>query len=233
MIYVCIRYIGVPIISNDFDECWIILDRLSEVINGGENILDYGCGSGILSIASLGLGAATSVGVDVEADALVTSEKNLELNGYALLIKLFNLSSNFNIVSNNFKLLSFGDRYEGLHVREVVPYCLRRPGADICIANILIGQLVRPSMVSAIVTNLAPGGLLCLSGIRPKEVESLKVAYNDHIEWLDMYYDELAAVDTEGSVESYGFDCGTWSRLVGRLKSGGIDSRAMSELAVS
>lgn len=44
-------------------------------------MLDYGCGSGILSIAALGLGAATSVGVDVEAEALVTAEKNMELNG--------------------------------------------------------------------------------------------------------------------------------------------------------
>ena len=88
-------------------------------------------------------------------------------------------------------------------------------------------------MVSAIVTNLAPGGLLCLSGIRPKEVDSLKAAYDDHIDWIDENYGELSAIDTEGSVESYGFDCGTWSRVVGRLKSGGIDSRAMSELAVS
>ena len=59
----------------------LCLKWLSDVVIGGENVLDYGCGSGILSIAALGLGAATSVGVDVEAEALVTSEKNLELNG--------------------------------------------------------------------------------------------------------------------------------------------------------
>ena len=51
-----------------------------DVILGGESILDYGCGSGILSIAALGLGASTAVGVDVEAEALVTSEANMELN---------------------------------------------------------------------------------------------------------------------------------------------------------
>ena len=59
----------------------LCLEWLGDIIVGGESILDYGCGSGILSIASLGFGAATSVGVDVEAEALVTSEKNLELNG--------------------------------------------------------------------------------------------------------------------------------------------------------
>jgi len=52
-----------------------------EVIIGGESILDYGCGSGVLSIAALGLGASMAVGVDVEAEALVTCQANIELNG--------------------------------------------------------------------------------------------------------------------------------------------------------
>jgi len=88
-------------------------------------------------------------------------------------------------------------------------------------------------MVSAIVTNLAPNALLCLSGIRPGEVNSLKAAYDEHIEWLDGHYDELSATETKGSIESYGFDVGTWARVVGRRKAGSIDLQAMSELAVS
>jgi ribosomal protein L11 methyltransferase len=43
--------------------------------------LDYGCGSGILSIAALHMGAARCVGVDVETEALVASERNVHLNG--------------------------------------------------------------------------------------------------------------------------------------------------------
>jgi len=186
---------------------WICRD---DVIHGGELLLDYGCGSGILSIASLHMGASRTVAVDIEAEALITAERNVALNG-------------------------FEDRFEGLHTREVIPFCLCRPsGVDLCVANILIGQLVRPSMVSAIVTNIAPGGLLCLSGIRPWEVDSLKAAYNEHVEWLDAHYAEMSADETEGSMESYGFDVGRWSRLVGRVKdSGGMDVTAMSELAVS
>ena len=53
----------------------------SDVIQGGETILDYGCGSGILSIAAMHQGASKALGVDVEAEALVTAERNLELNG--------------------------------------------------------------------------------------------------------------------------------------------------------
>ena len=182
----------------------------ADVVQGGEVLLDYGCGSGILSIAGLHFGASRAIGVDVEAEALITAERNLGLNG-------------------------FEDRFEGLHTREIVPGCLQRPsGVDICIANILIGQLVRPSMVSAITTNMEPGSLLCLSGIRPNEVDSLKVAYDDHVDWLDEHYGELSADETEGSIESYGFDVGRWARVVGRLKAtGGMDIESMSELAVS
>jgi len=50
----------------------------------------------------------------------------------------------------------FGDRFEGLHTRKIEPN-------DICIANILVGQLVRPSMAAAIITNVAPKGWLHLS----------------------------------------------------------------------
>mmetsp|Transcript_4360 Transcript_4360/g.5831 ORF Transcript_4360/g.5831 Transcript_4360/m.5831 type:complete len:161 (+) Transcript_4360:618-1100(+) len=131
----------------------------------------------------------------------------------------------------------FGDRFEGFHTREIIPYCLCRPtGANICIANILVGQLVRPSMVSAIITNMAPKSYLCLSGIRPHEVDALKDAYGEYIEWMDEYYDELSACNTDGSIESYGFDVGTWSRVVGRLKEGNdgrMDIESLSELAVS
>lgn len=187
----------------------LCLEWLSTSVQGGELVMDYGCGSGILSIAALHYGASKCIGVDVEAEALVTAERNIELNGMG------------------------GDgRFEGLHTREILPYEFR---TDICVANILIGQLVRPSMVSALVTNIVPGGLLCLSGIRPHQVDSLKEAYSEHVEeWVN--YDELAACDTEASIDSYGFDVGLWSRLVGRIKKDNDrkgDVEIMSELAVS
>lgn len=185
----------------------LCLEWLETAVQGGEIIFDYGCGSGILSIAAFHYGASKCIGVDIEAEALVTAERNVELN-------------------------HFDGRFEGLHTREILPYQFR---TDICVANILIGQLVRPSMVSALVTNIVPGGLLCLSGIRPHQVASLKEAYREHIdEWVD--YEELAATDTEGSIDSYGFDVGQWARLVGRIKMND-DRRStidnMSELAVS
>jgi len=191
--------------------CLEWLSQYDHVIRGGEVVMDYGCGSGILSIAALHQGAARCFGVDVEAEALVTAERNLQLNGY------------------------YDDRFEGLHTREVLPYSVYPGGVDVCVANILVGQLVRPSMVAAIVTNVAPGGLVCFSGIRPHEVDSLKHAYDEYIEeWLENDYAELSAIDTPGSIESYGFDCGTWALLVGRKRiSSERDIERMSEMAVS
>lgn len=192
----------------------LCLEWICEIVQGGETVLDYGCGSGILSIAALHMGAGRCVGVDVEAEALVTAVRNLELNGY---------------VEGN-------GRFDAMHTREVLPYGISTTGVDICVANILVGQLVRSSMVVAIVTNLAPGGLLCLSGIRPgDQVESLKLAYGNYIDWIDNQYSVLSASNTKGSIESYGFDCGEWSRLVGRKKEPSTrdDIDAMSEYAVS
>jgi hypothetical protein len=80
----------------------------------------------------------------------------------------------------------------------------------------------------------APNGLLCLSGIRPNEIEPLKNAYNDTFDWLDEGYAELSANECEASIESYGFDCGRWVRLIGRRKQDNreADIEKMSESAV-
>ncbi|WP_322529321.1 50S ribosomal protein L11 methyltransferase [Salinicola sp. LHM] len=46
----------------------------------GRQVLDYGCGSGILAIAALKLGADTAVGVDIDPQALQASRDNAERN---------------------------------------------------------------------------------------------------------------------------------------------------------
>ena len=47
----------------------------------GRNVLDFGCGSGILALAALKLGAATAVGVDNDPQALLATADNGERNG--------------------------------------------------------------------------------------------------------------------------------------------------------
>lgn len=49
----------------------------------GASVLDYGCGSGILAIAALALGARAATGVDIDPQALVATRDNAERNGCA------------------------------------------------------------------------------------------------------------------------------------------------------
>ena len=62
----------------------LCLAWLERTVRGGESVLDYGCGSGILAIAALKLGAARATGVDVDAMALEAASYNARRNGVAL-----------------------------------------------------------------------------------------------------------------------------------------------------
>ena len=58
----------------------LCLRWLDANIKGGETVLDYGCGSGILAIAALKLGAGSAIGIDVDAQAVQSSRDNAAAN---------------------------------------------------------------------------------------------------------------------------------------------------------
>ncbi|MFZ2302328.1 MAG: 50S ribosomal protein L11 methyltransferase [Gallionella sp.] len=58
----------------------LCLRWLDDNLKGGESVLDYGCGSGILAIAALKLGAARAAGVDVDSQAVTASRDNAAAN---------------------------------------------------------------------------------------------------------------------------------------------------------
>ncbi|WP_416191302.1 50S ribosomal protein L11 methyltransferase [Neisseria sp. CCUG12390] len=58
----------------------LCLQWLDKELKGGESVLDYGCGSGILAIAALKLGAGSAVGVDIDSQAIRASKDNAEQN---------------------------------------------------------------------------------------------------------------------------------------------------------
>ena len=78
----------------------------------GRTVIDYGCGSGILAIAALKLGAGKVIGIDIDPQAIQASRDNAERNG----------------VSENFELYLVDERPAGLQ-------------ADLVVANILAGPL--------------------------------------------------------------------------------------------
>lgn len=54
----------------------LCLQWLDQYLIGGEDVLDYGCGSGILTIAALKLGANSATGVDIDNQAIIASKNN-------------------------------------------------------------------------------------------------------------------------------------------------------------
>ena len=62
----------------------LVLGWLEREVRGGETVLDYGCGSGILAIAALRLGAARATGVDIDPLALEAARYNASANGVRL-----------------------------------------------------------------------------------------------------------------------------------------------------
>ncbi|AXT45265.1 MULTISPECIES: 50S ribosomal protein L11 methyltransferase [Chromobacterium] len=58
----------------------LCLQWLDAHLQGGESVLDYGCGSGILAIAALKLGAVSALGVDIDPQAVRASQDNAEQN---------------------------------------------------------------------------------------------------------------------------------------------------------
>jgi ribosomal protein L11 methyltransferase len=58
----------------------LCLQWLDSHIAGGERVLDYGCGSGILAIAALKFGAGCAYGVDIDSQAVITAQANARNN---------------------------------------------------------------------------------------------------------------------------------------------------------
>lgn len=71
----------------------LCLETLEKYIDDNSTVLDIGCGSGILSIAALLLGAQSAFGVDIDSLAVKTAMANAAENGFD--------NSKFNIVQGN------------------------------------------------------------------------------------------------------------------------------------
>lgn len=65
----------------------LCLEWLCANIRGGENVLDYGCGSGILGIAAARLGADPVMGVDIDDNALIAARDNADNNQVSMALR--------------------------------------------------------------------------------------------------------------------------------------------------
>lgn len=124
----------------------------------GAQVLDYGCGSGILAIAALKLGAARAVGVDNDPQALLAARDNARRNG-------------------------IDDA--ALEVLDPAAFAARPEageGFDVVVANILAGALVVLEPVLARATR--PGGRIALSGVLADQAPEVLTAYGADFDGL-------------------------------------------------
>ncbi|EPQ8267069.1 50S ribosomal protein L11 methyltransferase [Vibrio alginolyticus] len=61
----------------------LCLEWLESMDLSGKTVIDFGCGSGILAIAAIKLGAEKVIGIDIDPQALLASKDNAERNGVA------------------------------------------------------------------------------------------------------------------------------------------------------
>lgn len=65
------------------DTTRLCLETLDKTVKKGDTVLDIGCGSGILAISSMLLGASEAFGVDIDELAVKTAKENGEMNGFS------------------------------------------------------------------------------------------------------------------------------------------------------
>ena len=116
---------------------------LRKYITPETELLDVGCGSGILSIIGLKLGAKHAVGTDIDPAALVATEENVQVNG---------------ITKEQFTAYA-GNIIAEKEVQDQVGY----EKYDIVAANILADVIIPLS--GEIRQHMKPGGLFITSGI--------------------------------------------------------------------
>ncbi|HEX7196480.1 MAG TPA: 50S ribosomal protein L11 methyltransferase [Candidatus Limnocylindria bacterium] len=111
------------------------LELLQRVEPMPATVLDVGCGSGILALAALRLGAERAIGIDTDPLAVAASRENAERNGLA-------------------------DRFEARHGTLPAGTSDRSP---LVLANLVAAVLVE--IAGRLAAHLAPGGTLLASGI--------------------------------------------------------------------
>lgn len=132
----------------------LCLAQLDGMNLSDKRLVDYGCGSGILALAALKLGASAVLGVDNDPQALSASRDNAQRN---------------DLPSDRLPVALPGD-----------PLIAQWQGStDVVVANILAGPLL--DLADTLLQLLRPEGTLLLSGLLDTQAEEVCAAYQPRV----------------------------------------------------
>ena len=115
----------------------LCLEWLDGLDLAGQSITDYGCGSGILAIAALKLGASAAIGIDNDPQALTASADNAARNGVVDRLALFLPDDHPGRVTDVFVANILAGPLDALAPTFAAA---AKPGAPFAISGILAGQ---------------------------------------------------------------------------------------------
>jgi len=154
---------------------------LREVIKGGEHVLDYGTGTGVLGIAALKMGAALATGIDIDPQAITSASENLILNGlHSNQMPVF-------LVPMNAQPSSFPNAVDKSEENKLInnPDLKSSRGTyDVVAANILLNPLLE--LVEDIVGYAKHGGVVAISGILEEQVPKVKDVYSTYLDSISV-----------------------------------------------
>lgn len=144
---------GIAFGTGSHETTKLCIQALDKYVKKGDSVLDVGCGSGILSIAALKLGAAHATAIDIDEVAVKVAAENMEVNHIpASQYTLFD----GDLITNSFLKVKAGT------------------GHDIVVANILADVII--PLTGVIRPHLKKGGLYITSGIINTKEEEVREA---------------------------------------------------------
>lgn len=136
------------------------LTWLSNHIESGQTLLDYGCGSGILALAALKLGASHAWAIDYDPQAIISTQANAEKNDISAL------------------QMTTGQPEELASDLKV----------DVIIANILAGPLLE--LAETFKQHAHQGTQLVLSGLLIHQVKEIEHTYSPWFEFIERHQED-------------------------------------------
>ena len=144
---------GIAFGTGSHETTKLCIQALDKYVKKDDSVLDVGCGSGILSIAALKLGAAHATAIDIDEVAVKVAAENMEVNHIpASQYTLFD----GDLITNSFLKVKAGTNH------------------DIVVANILADVII--PLTGVIRPHLKKGGLYITSGIINTKEEEVREA---------------------------------------------------------